>query len=304
MVSLFDRLGAWSAAHVPNVIRFVLIPIVAYIAVKILHKLIRRMERLADDGEPGTLSEREKRAQTLGRILRQVITVFVWGIAVMSMLSEIGVSIGPILAGAGIAGLAVGFGAQTLVKDLIAGFFVLLENQFRVNDVIKTANVVGTVEAINLRTTVLRDAEGQVHIIPNGSIDVVTNFTRDWSSAVLDIGVAYREDIDRVYEVLRRVGEEMARDPLFGRKLIGGFEYPGVQRFADSAVVVRMAVKTLPQERWNVLAELRRRVKREFDREGIEIPFPHIMLYMHDAPPLVARPDGAGSEESPLGKGR
>ncbi len=280
MQPLLDRLNEWATAHVANAFRIVLIPIAAYVTTKLLRKVVRRLEKLADDGDPTTQSELEKRAETLGRILRQVIGVFVWGTAAMLVLSELGISIGPILAGAGIAGIAVGLGAQTLVKDVIGGFFILLENQFRVHDVIAVAGVSGAVEAINLRTTVLRDAEGRVHVIPNGAISVVTNFTREWSVAVLDVGVAYAEDLDRVYSVLRRVGGDLERDPVFGKKLLQRFEYPGIETFGESAVVVRMLVRTQPQERWNVAREMRSRVKKAFDESGIAIPFPHVTIEM------------------------
>ncbi len=280
MQALLERLSEWAATHVPNAFRIVLIPIAAYVTTKLLNRLVRRLERLADDGDPTTQSELEKRAATLGRILRQAIAVFVWGTAAMLVLSELGVSIGPILAGASIAGVAVGLGAQTLVRDMIAGFFILLENQFRVHDVISVAGVSGTVEAINLRTTVLRDDAGRVHVIPNGAISVVTNLTREWSVAVLDIGVPYAEDLDRVLSVLKDVGDGLEKDPAFARKLLRRFEYPGIETFGESAVVVRMEVRTLPQERWSVAREVRARVKKAFDAAGIEIPFPHVTIEM------------------------
>jgi moderate conductance mechanosensitive channel len=275
-----DRLTEWGAAHVPNAFRIVLIPVAAYVTIKLLNKLVRRLEKLADDGDPATQSELEKRAATLGRILRQAIGVFVWGTAAMLVLSELGISIGPILAGAGIAGIAVGLGAQTLVKDVIGGFFILLENQFRVHDVIGVAGVSGKVEAINLRTTLLRDAEGRVHVIPNGAISVVTNYTREWSVAMLDVGVPYAEDLDRVLSVLKRVGGGIEQDPVVGRKLLQKFEYPGIETFGESAVIVRMLVRTLPQERWDVARELRARVKKAFDESGIEIPFRHVTVQL------------------------
>ena len=280
MQPVVDRLTEWAAAHAPNAARIVLIPVAAYITAKLLNKLVRRLEKLADDGDPTTQSELEKRAATLGRILRQAIGVFVWGTAAMLVLSELGVSIGPILAGAGIAGIAVGLGAQTLVKDVIGGFFILLENQFRVHDVIGVAGVSGKVEAINLRTTQLRDAEGRVHVIPNGAITVVTNYTREWSVAVLDVGVPYGEDMDRVLSVLRRVGDGLEQDPVFGKKLLQKFEYPGIETFGEWAVVVRMSVRTLPQERWDVAREVRARVKKAFDESGIEIPFRHVTVQL------------------------
>jgi len=275
---MLETLRTWAAANAPNVVRVVLILLLAWFVHHVLRTLIRRLERIAVDDDPSNVSEREKRAQTLSRILRQASFVLVWSVAVMLVLGELGVDLKPILAGAGILGLAVGFGAQTLVKDVITGFFILLENQIRVGDVVTAAGCSGQVEAVNLRTTVLRDVDGKTHIIPNSAITVVTNATRDWARALLDIGVAYKEDTDRCLAVLREVGSELERDPLYGKKLLGSFEYPGVQALGDSAVVLRMVAKTLPQEGLVVQRELRRRVKKAFDARDIEIPFPHVKV--------------------------
>jgi small conductance mechanosensitive channel len=277
-----DAARTWVIGHVPNALRIVLILVVALILVRILKRLIKRLEHMAEDADPSTTSETEKRARTLGQISGQVVSAIVWIVACMLVLGELGLNLGPILAGAGIVGLAVGFGGQTLVKDIISGFFILFENQYRVNDVVQASGVSGLVEAVNLRTTVLRDIEGRVHIIPNGSISVVTNFTSGWSRALLDIGVAYKEDTDRCFEILKEVAREFEVDPAFGPKLDGKFEFPGVEKFADSAVVLRMMVRTRPLEQWNVMRELRRRIKKTFDHHGIEIPFPHMTLYMGD----------------------
>ena len=275
---MFNAIRDWAAAHTLNALRVVLILVLAWLVSRGLRSLIKRIERDADDGDPETQSELEKRAHTLSRILRQATTVVVWSITVMLVLGELGVDLKPILAGAGILGLAVGFGAQALVKDVITGFFILLENQIRVGDTITAAGCSGAVEAVNLRTTVLRDADGKTHIIPNSSITVVTNATRDWARALLDVGVAYKEDTDRCIAVLREVGSELEADPVFGKKLIGAFEYHGVQALGDSSVVLRMVVKTLPQDGVNVQRELRRRVKKAFDAAGIEMPVPHVKL--------------------------
>lgn len=280
--SLTESARLWILAHLPNAGRILVVLVGAFVVIRIAGHLIHRLESLVEDEDPSTRSESEKRARTLGRIARQAVSVLTWSVAGMLVLSELGINLGPILAGAGIAGLAVGFGAQTLVKDLIGGFFILFENQFRVGDVISTAGVAGLVESINLRTTVLRDLEARVHVIPNGSITVLTNFTREWSRPVLDIGVAYKEDTDRCMAVLKGVGDEMEKDPVFGSKLTGPFEYPGVAEFSDSAVVLRIMVPTQPMERWTVLRELNRRVKKAFDEHGIEIPFPHMTLYVGD----------------------
>jgi small conductance mechanosensitive channel len=283
MEDLPGRLLAWSTAHIPNAIRIAIILVAAFVLTRAAQALIRRLERSVEDDDPDTLSDAEKRARTLGRILRQVVTILIWILVGVTVLSELGVSIGPVLAGAGIAGVAVGFGAQSLVKDVISGFFLLLENQFRVGDVVSLAGVTGQVEAVNLRTTVLRDLEGAVHVVPNGTISVVTNRTRGWSRAILDVGVAYREDTDRCYETLRHIGAELEKDPVFGAKLVAPFEYPGVEQLGESAVVLRMMVQTRPGEQWNVARELRRRTKKAFEESGIEIPFPHRKLYLHSA---------------------
>lgn len=275
---MLDHLRSWAETHTPNALRIVLILALAWLVSRVIRSLIKRIERLADDGDPNHTSELEKRAQTISRILRQASAVLLWSVTIMLVLGELGVDLKPILAGAGILGLAVGFGAQALVKDVITGFFILLENQIRVGDTVTAAGCTGAVEAVNLRTTVLRDADGKTHIIPNSAITVVTNSTRDWSRALLDVGVAYKEDTDRCLAVLRQVGTSMENDPAFSRMLLGAFEYPGVQDLGSSAVVLRVVVKTRSQDGAVVLRELRRRVKKTFDEAGIEIPFPHIKV--------------------------
>lgn len=273
-----NTIRVWAEAHTQNTLRIVLILVLAWLIHRLLRSIIKRIERISDDGDPHTTTELEKRAQTIGRILRQASSVLIGSVTAMLVLAEFGVDLKPILAGAGILGLAVGFGAQTLVKDVITGFFILLENQIRVDDTITAAGCTGVVEAVNLRTTVLRDYDGTTHIIPNSSITVVTNATRDWSRALLDVGVAYKEDTDRCVLVLREVGASIEKDPLFARKLLGSFEYPGVVKLGDSAVVLRVLVKTQAHDGPVVLRELRRRVKKAFDKADIEIPFPHIKL--------------------------
>ena len=275
---MVNTIRVWAEAHTQNGLRIVLILVLAWIVQRLLRSIIKRVERISDDGDPNTTTELEKRAQTIGRILRQASSVLVWSLTIMLVLGELGVDLKPILAGAGILGLAVGFGAQTLVKDVITGFFILLENQIRVDDTVTAAGCTGVVEAVNLRTTVLRDFDGTTHIIPNSSITVVTNATRDWSRAVLDVGVAYKEDTDRCEMVLREVGASIEKDPFFAKRLLGPFEYPGVVKLGDSAVVLRVLVKTQAHDGPVVLRELRRRVKKAFDKADIEIPFPHIKI--------------------------
>ena len=269
-----------------NGLRILGIVVGTLIIIKASAFITRRVERFFDDDDPTTMNEREKQAATLGKVIRSITRILVWGVALMMVLKELGIDIGPILAGIGIMGLAVGFGAQSLVKDFLAGMFILIENQYNVGDVIKAAGASGLVERITLRATTLRDHEGNVHIIPNGTIDVVTNKTRQWSRFVLDIGVAYKENVDEVMGVLKEIGDELAADPKFASMITAPLEVLGVQDFADSAVVIRVMFTTQPVKQWTVGREFRRRVKNTFDAKGIEIPFPHTTIYLGDAAPM------------------
>jgi small-conductance mechanosensitive channel len=278
-------------------LKSILIVVGALVLMRILFTLIRRIEKLADDGDPNFVSLQEKRAATLSSLLRQITGILIGFIALMMLLREFRIDIAPIIAGAGIIGLAVGFGAQSLVKDVISGFFILLENQFDVGDVIAGAGVSGAVERIGLRFTQLRDLEGRVHFIPNGEFRVVSNLTRGWSRAVIDIGVAYNEDVDRVQNVLKEVAEELRADPGFQHLILEPLEVLGVETFGDSAVTVRLLFKTLPGKQWPVAREFRKRVKHRFDEVGIEIPFPQRVV--HTLAPAPDRRRGARGGDSP-----
>ncbi len=190
-------------------------------------------------------------------------------------LREIGLDITPLLAGAGVAGLAIGFGAQSLIKDVIAGFFILMEDQFHVGDVIQAAGVSGQVERMSLRTTIVRDLQGTVHFIPNGEIKVASNLTKEWSRAVLEVGIDYQEDLDRTLHVLAEVGRELAADASFGPMVLEPPQVLGVESLGESQVTLRLLIKTLPSKQWDVARELRRRIKNRFDREKIALPYPH-----------------------------
>ncbi len=271
-------------------LRIGLVLIIGYIAIRFmrlgLHQLERVMILASDktDQESGTAS---KRAATLTGILRTIALSAIWAIIIIESLQLVGLDIAPILAGAGILGLAVGFGAQNLVRDLISGFFIILEDQIRLGDVAVINGTGGTVETITFRTITLRDFSGVVHIFPNGGITTLSNMSKDWSAFVLDMGVAYREDTDRVVAVMRAVGEELRRDPEFGALMIESIEVVGVENFADSAVTLRSRIKTKPAEQWKVGREYRRRLKKTFDAQGIEIPFPSRTLLMGEtSPPL------------------
>ena len=212
--------------------------------------------------------------------------------------AECGIAIGPLLAGAGIAGLAIGFGAQSLVKDVISGFFIILENQIRVGDVVTIAGAGGIVEEISLRTIRLRDVEGRVHIVPNGLIEVATNFTHEWSRALVEIPVAYKEDVDRVIAVLQEVGEELRADPDFSDLILEPMTVQGLDSFGDSSVNIRIFFKTVPIRQWDVAREFRKRVKKTFDQQGISIPFPHRTVFIESGPAVAPPPPGRLPPES------
>ena len=247
-----------------------------------------RASRSEAEGE--VPSEAEKRADTLVRLLRQGVIIILWLMIGLVILREVGVDIGPILASAGIAGVAMGFGAQNLVRDVISGFFIILENQVRVGDVAIVNGTGGLVEKINFRTTVLRDLSGVVHVFPNGTITTLSNMTNEWSAYVLDVGVAYKEDVDRVMGVMKRIGAELREDDYFGDLIMEEMEIFGVDAFADSAVVIKARIKTKPIRQWEVGREYNRRLKHAFDEAGIEIPFPHRSLYFGEASaPFLAK---------------
>ena len=197
----------------------------------------------------------------------------------MLVLQKVGINIGPILASVGILGLAIGFGAQELVRDIISGFFILLENQIRTGDVAIINGTGGLVERIELRTVTLRDQAGTVHIFQNGKISTMSNMTKDWSAMVFDIGVAYKEDTQRVIDIIKKVGDELMDDPDFNDDIIEPIEVMGLNEFADSAIVIKARIKTRPIKQWGVGREYRKRLKSAFDRENIEIPFPHTTIY-------------------------
>ncbi len=279
-----DRASAQDWLFGPG-LHIVFILVGAYALQRMLRLTISRLPGLVvrTDGPTAEVGERRKRAQTVSRSMGKLVSAVVWGIAGLMVLRELNVDIMPILTGAGIAGLAVGFGAQNLVRDVISGFFIILEDQIRVGDIVIINGKGGLVEAIRLRTTVTRGFDGVVHIFPNGSINEVSNLTKDFSYYVIDLGVAYKENVDHVMQVLREIGAELQRDPKFGASILAPLEVVGVDQFADSAVVIKMRIKTLPLEQFNVGRELRRRIKNEFDRLGIEIPYPHLSLYVGEA---------------------
>lgn len=277
-----------------TILKIAIVIVIALVAYRIITILIRRLlQREIEEEDPLVRRLREQRAQTLASLLGNVALVAIFIVVTLTILDILLDNIAPILASFGILGLAFSFGAQSLVKDVISGTFMLMEGQFGIGDVVRVSDVSGAVEKITLRTTVLRDVEGVVHIIPNGEITRVSNLTKSWSRAVLNIGVAYREDVDRVIDVLRDLLREFHADPEWGALLLEEPQVPGVESLADSAVVIRVSAKTLPLKQWDVARELRRRIKNRFDHEGIEIPFPHTTMYWGDGqmPALPAAVD-------------
>ena len=215
----------------------------------------------------------------LSRLAYWLGAVALIGSVLYMILETVGINIAPLLAGVGIAGLAFGFGGQYLIRDLINGIFILFEGQYRINDVIKVGDLAGVVENVNLRVTVLRDMEGRVIYIPKGKMKAVINMTKEWSRAVLNIGVAYKENIDRVMEVLKELGRELRQDPVFSKLILEDLQMLGVEELGESQVTLKCFFKTVPIKQWDVAREFRRRVKNRFDELGIEIPFPHRTLY-------------------------
>lgn len=273
-----------------------------FVAVHLLFGfLLKRLKRAWVTGlerhrpEGSSSGEAVKRAETLAGFFGWTGRLLIWFVFLLLVFNRLGVNIGPILTSAGIVGVVVGFGAQELFRDLIAGFFILVEDQVRVGDVAVINGTGGLVERVALRTITLRDFAGVVHIFQNGKIASLANMTKGWSAMLFDVPVAYKERPDRVMEVMRRVGEEMASDSGFKDRILEPVEVFGVETFGESGFVVRARVKTVPMEQWNVGREYRRRLKEAFDREGIEIPVPHMKVYWGAALDVRSGSLGGGS---------
>lgn len=270
-------------------IRILFVLVASYVLLRTVRLLTNKLNVML---QGLTLSvERQKRANTLSHIVRAIATTVLFVVSAMLILSEVGLNLAPLLAAAGIGGLAIGFGAQNLVRDVITGFFMLLEDHIRVGDVVKVGNQAGVVENITLRVLTLRSLDGSLHIIPHSAVTIVTNMTKDFSFAVLDVGIAYREDVDEVIAILKEIGSALRQDPEFAPDILDDLEILGVEEFASSQVTIKIRFKTAPIKQWRVGREFRRRMKKVFDARGVEIPFPHLTLYLGeskqgDAPPL------------------
>ncbi len=289
-------------AALGHVARILVILAVSWIATRLIERWFPRLRvRIVKHmvGQRGGVDiELEKRAATLGGILRKTLALIIWITAIVMALKEAGFDIGPILAGAGVVGLAVGFGAQNLVQDVISGMFLLLENQIRVNDVAILNGTGGMVEGINLRTTVLRGLDGTVHVFRNGAVTTLANMTHSYSYYVFDIGVAYKEDTDRVIDVVNGIAAEMRQDEKYRHMILEPLDVLGVDKFADSSVIIKARFKTAPIQQWTVGREMNRRIKKKFDEVGIEIPFPHTSVYFGEASkPFQMQMQGSDREE-------
>ena len=277
---ILGKIIDWFVNVLPSIIFLI---ILLFVSLKLLGILVRRLNKIlisrATKKENVNTLEASKRINTLSGILKGIGKIIIWSVFVMILLKKFGIDIGPILAGAGILGLAVGFGAQELVRDFISGFFILLENQVRAGDVAIINGTGGLVEKIELRTLTLRDFAGVVHVFQNGKIDTLANMTKEWSAIVFDIGVAYKEDVDQVIKVMQEVGEKMINEDEYKEVINEPLEIFGLDKFDDSAVIIKARLKTTPGEQWRLGREYRKRLKKAFDEKDIEIPFPHTTVY-------------------------
>jgi moderate conductance mechanosensitive channel len=271
--------NGWRIAFI-IIISMVVVVAIAHLIPRALEKAVARRP-----GEPN--EELKKRANTLSRVTVNITQIVILSIAAFMVLSELQIDIAPILAGAGVVGLAIGFGAQSLVKDLLAGLFVIVESQYHVGDVVKIADISGLVEDINLRRTILRDLDGVVHIVPNGEIRVASNFTKEWSRVNLNVSVGYGEDLDHAIEVINKVGKELADDTQWAPLILKPPQVLRVDKLGESGVDIKILGDTKPMRQWDVMGELRKRLKESFDREGIEIPWPHTKIYFGNSPSFI-----------------
>lgn len=289
---ILNRLFEWCLEVIPQL----LITILLFITIRhFFKKAAKHVEKMVNervDNGKHSQDESEKRATTLVGLLKTVANSIIWAILIITVLKIIGVDVTTILGSAGILSLAISFGAQELVRDGIAGFFLLLEDRVRIGDVAAINGVSGKVERIDLRTITLRDLSGTIHVFQNGKIDTLANMTKDWSAMVFNIGVAYKENMDQVLKVIERVGNELQQDKDFTHKFIAPIEIFGVNEFADSSVIIQARIKTITSEQWAVRRAFNKRLKLAFDKEGIEIPFPQRNVYIQPGKTLL---DGSDS---------
>lgn len=274
----------WLPQFLSIVIRLALVLLVAWGLNRLSRPLIHRLdEALGRHRERD--GEQQRRVQTLVSIVEKVVSAAIWTLAGLTGLQVLGVNTAALLTAAGVGGLAVGFGAQNLVRDFISGFFILAEDQFRVGDVVVINGTSGTVQAVNPRTTVLRDLSGTVHTFPNGLIETVSNMTKEWARSVVEVSVPYTEDVDRVMALLQELGRELEADGEYGPRIAQPMSILGVDSFGASGVTIKLMITTQPGQQWGIGRELRRRIKNRFDAEGIRLAYPHTSLQWEAGPP-------------------
>lgn len=272
-----DKLYPWLLS---SGIKVLVIIISGIVINKLMNRFIENIVRRAVVTDKNTTAEAEaKREDTLISIFRWSLGIVIWIVVLMMVLQEFGIPVGPILAGAGIVGLAFGFGGQYLIRDLISGFFIVLENQYRIGDFIEINGVEGLVEKISLRLTTLRDLDGTVHSVPNGEITKVSNHSKDYARVNLDVGISYNSKLEHVIQVVNEVGEKLHQDVSWKKKIITAPQFLRINKFADSAIEIKILGETLPAFQWEVAGELRKRLKIAFDAAGIEIPFPQVVVH-------------------------
>ncbi|MCR4325256.1 MAG: mechanosensitive ion channel family protein [Patescibacteria group bacterium] len=265
---------SWLAVHGVAILAIVVFAVfVRALEGPFVERLIRKAVR------KGTPEEEKLREDTLIRIAHGIARVGIWLVAALMVLSEAGINIGPLLAAAGVAGLAIGFGGQYLIRDLLAGFFIIIENQYRVGDVVCLDSTCGLVEDVSVRMATLRDLDGTVHHVPHGTVQRVSNLSKEFARINLDVGVSYSSDLERVIACVNRVGHELAQDKEWKEHIIEAPQFSRVNDFADSAVMIKILGDTKPLQQWAVTGELRKRLKIAFDKEGIEIPFPQRTIH-------------------------
>lgn len=274
MLNFLQSLIPWFISHG---IKIILILIIAYLINRLGGKVIERAIR---KGVRDTTKEATgKRQNTLIGVFVGALKVIVWLVAIMMILPELGINVGPILAGAGILGVALGFGAQYMIRDFLAGLFIIIENQYREGDVVCLDGTCGLVEDINLRKTILRDLDGIVHHVPNGEIKKASNLSKQFARVNLNIGISYKENLDKVIGVINKVGKELAEDPQWKDLILKPPQFLRVDDFGESAIIIKILGETKPLKQWDVTGELRKRIKTTFDKEGIEIPFRQITIH-------------------------
>jgi small-conductance mechanosensitive channel len=274
--NMADLRDIWEMSR--ETLRIVLILVIAYVAMRAVGRLLKVFQAFAMTRAEDN-PEELKRVSTLSQVFRYIFTVLITVVTIMLILSELGISIAPILATAGVAGVAIGFGAQSLVKDYFTGFILLLENQIRQGDVVEVAGKGGFVEEVTLRFVKLRDYDGNVHFVPNGAISVVSNMSRQFAFSVIDIRVAYKEDVDEVIAIMKEVGKELRTDPNLKDRILGDIEMAGVDALNESHIVIRCRFQVTALSQWDVRRAFFRRIKQVFDERGIEFPYQHLTLY-------------------------